>query len=137
MLSGGLSKERIVILVLGGLLLLGGGLYRFSGDLTLPFGNDEKIHLSARKIAKYRAIVKERGNLEKVFSRSSFSFLLKLIPVRCSNLSIDLIECLNCQRQSFQFEILDFSSILLAIDCCSLLKIDIIIIVSIETKIAI
>ncbi len=65
-----LSKERKIILIAGGLLLLIGVVYRFSGDIPWPFGNDEVISLEARKIGKYRAMVGQKDRLEKLLRKN-------------------------------------------------------------------
>ncbi len=65
-----LSKERTIILIAGGLLLLVGVVYRFSGDIPWPFDNGDEITLEARKISKYRAIANDKDRLEKLIRKN-------------------------------------------------------------------
>jgi hypothetical protein len=49
-----LTKERKVILIIGGLLLLAGAIYRFSPAIGAIFGDDASMAIKLQRIAKYR-----------------------------------------------------------------------------------
>jgi hypothetical protein len=59
-----LSKERKYILILGGILLLLGLIYRYTPSLEGIFTPDDTIELKEQKLDNYRRIAKKRKALE-------------------------------------------------------------------------
>ena len=55
-----LSKERKYILIVGGILLLLGLIYRYAPSLEGIFTPDDTIELKEQKLENYRRIAKKR-----------------------------------------------------------------------------
>ena len=64
-----MTRERKVLIIIGCVLILAGGLYRFMPQDSEWFGSGEQLALKHRMLAKYTRLIQENRNIDKRLAR--------------------------------------------------------------------